>query len=113
MRYQITVWLSYNHSAKEINYLIGRGFAVYCREVNTQCISATKKIEDRRVMLEDEDNIYVLGETRRYECFYNSNNDEEAEEIMDYLRERKKVKLSPILSYRVSFATAEKNRVTY
>ncbi len=113
MKYEISVWLSYANSTKDINRLIGYGFAVYCREVNTQCISATKKIENRKVLLQDEDNIYIIGETRRYECFYNGNSDEEAEKIMDYLRERRKAKLSPILSYRVSFSKNDKDRISY
>ena len=113
MRYQITVWLSYANSGKDIKFLVNKGFSVYCRETNTECISATKKIENGEIHLEDEDNIYVLGETRRYECFYNGNSDLEVFEIMNYIRERTAGKISPILGYKISFAVTEDNRIFY
>ena len=108
MKYQIAVFLKIDHSAKLRTYLISKSFSIYRREISTQCLSTTKKIIDHEEIELDEANIYPIGTNSRYECFYNGNDHEEVEDIMAHLSQD-----PAVLSYRVSYANNDDNRIFY
>lgn len=85
MRYQIVAYLSDTYHSLELRkLLIEKGCLIILREAYTQRILP----QDEILISQDckfDNKIIHLGRNNRYECYYNSNNLEEADEIWGWL----------------------------